>query len=90
MQSQNENNAAYYVYTLTNIITGDIYVGKSKDPEYRWGVHKSLAKNERRRTTHFYKAIHHYGADSFTLSIVESTTDESKAYELERLLICEL
>lgn len=80
----------FYVYTITNVIDGTIYVGKSVDPNYRFGVHKSRSKNERLRTTHLLKALYTHGFDVFQLSVVSEHDDENHAYDAERKLCVKL
>jgi predicted GIY-YIG superfamily endonuclease len=35
----------FYIYKIINIITQKIYIGRTKNPAYRYGQHKHLSLN---------------------------------------------
>ena len=54
------------VYKITNNITGDFYIGSSKNIEKRWYQHKSPSVQKRQPNSKLYKAMDRYGLDNFT------------------------
>lgn len=68
------------VYTATNIITGEIYVGASTHSlSRRMAQHISKSRYS---TTKFHKAIQLYGKENFAWTELHKTDD---IHELERL-----
>ena len=63
------------VYKVTNNITGDFYVGSSKNIEKRWTDHRSLSVWKRRPGMKLYQAFIKYGLDNFTFEVIEETAD---------------
>ena len=66
------------VYKITNNITGDFYIGSSKDIKYRWATHKCLSRWKRNPNVKLYKAFINYGLDNFTFEILEETAELKK------------
>ena len=75
------------VYKITNIITGEFYIGSSKDIKYRWTTHKCLYVWKRYPNVKLYKAMAQYGRDNFTIEVIEETTDlhNREQYYIEQL-----
>ena len=75
------------VYKITNTITGDFYIGSSKDIKLRWSKHKSLSQWKLRPGMKLYQAFIKYGLDSFTFDIIEETDNlrEREQYYIEQL-----
>ena len=75
------------VYKITNIITGDFYIGSSKDIKYRWAIHKCVSVWKQRPGMKLYQAFIKYGLNSFTFDIIEETTDlhNRQQYYIEQL-----
>ena len=63
------------VYKITNTITGDFYVGSSKNIKKRWSNHKSPYNWKLHPNVKLYKAMASYGLDNFTFEVLEETTD---------------
>ena len=63
------------VYKITNIITGDFYIGSSKNIKYRWANHKCSSVHKQRPNSKLYKDMSSYGLDNFTIEVIEETTD---------------
>ena len=59
---------SHYIYKITNLINGKIYVGKSKNPKVRWRQHKSHSK---KRNTKLYYAMRKYGIENFIFEVLE-------------------
>ena len=82
-----EQNKISGVYKITNNITGDFYIGSSKDIKYRWAVHKCVSQWKRRPGMKLYQAFIKYGLNNFTFDIIEETTDlhNREQYYIEQL-----
>ena len=75
------------VYKITNNITGDFYIGSSKDIKLRWASHKRPSAQKRHPNSKLYKAMVSYGLDNFTFEIIEKTDNlrEREQYYIEHL-----
>ena len=67
----------HFIYKITNIINGKIYIGSSHDGyrgiEKRWQDHIKNSKYENGYSYNYplYKAMRKYGIDNFTYEIIE-------------------
>jgi len=59
----------FYIYKITNLINGKIYIGQSVNPQGRWCRHKSDAKLGKNKK-HFANAIRKYGVYNFIFEII--------------------
>ena len=59
------------VYKITNTITGDFYIGSSKDVKHRWAKHKCLSKWKQCPNNPMYLDFQKYGTDKFEFEILE-------------------
>ena len=75
------------VYKITNNITGDFYIGSSKNIKSRWVKHKSPSVWKLHPNARLYKAMAQYGRDNFTFEIIEKTDNlkEREQYYIECL-----
>ena len=75
------------VYKITNNITGDFYIGSSKNIEKRWTDHKSPSRWKGHPGMKLYQAFIKYGLNNFTFDIIEETTDlhNREQYYIEQL-----
>lgn len=75
------------VYKITNTITGDFYIGSSKDIKLRWANHKSPSQWKRSPNVKLYQAFIKYGLNNFTFDIIEETNNlkEREQYWIEQL-----
>ena len=75
------------VYKITNNITGEFYIGSSKNIERRWSTHKSPSRWKLRSGMKLYQAFIKYGLNNFTFDIIEETTDlhNREQYYIEQL-----
>ena len=64
------------VYKIINTITGDFYVGSSKDIKRRWAEHKRLSVWKKCANNQLYKDMKKYGVDKFSLEILEEVEPE--------------
>lgn len=62
------------IYKITNKVTGDFYIGSSKNIKHRWACHKSPARWAYRPGMKLYQAMAQYGLDSFIFEVIEETT----------------
>ena len=74
------------VYKITNTVTGDFYVGSSKDVKKRWSRHKWTSTWKRYPNNPMYHDMQKYGTDSFELQILEEV-EPDKLKELEQQFI---
>lgn len=59
------------VYKITNTITGDCYIGSSKNVKQRWKNHKCPSFWKRYPNNPLYQDIQKYGTDKFEFQILE-------------------
>ena len=59
------------VYKITNTVTGDFYIGSSKNIKKRWVQHKKPSTWKRYPNNPMYLDFQKYGVDSFDLQILE-------------------
>ena len=65
------------VYKITNTITGDFYIGSSKNIKLRWMQHKRLSVWNRHKNNPMYQDMKNYGIDKFELQILEEVEADS-------------
>ena len=65
------------VYKITNTITGDFYIGSSKDVKRRWARHKWPSTWKRYPNNPMYHDFQKYGTDKFEFQILEEVEPES-------------
>ena len=58
------------VYKITNTITGDFYIGSSKDVKRRWAAHKWTSTWKRCPNNPMYIDMKKYGVDKFEFQIL--------------------
>ena len=58
------------VYKIVNEVTGDFYVGSSKDVKRRWTEHKNPSEWKRKSNNPMYKDMQKYGVDKFRFQIL--------------------
>ena len=70
------------VYKITNTITGDFYVGSSKDVKRRWAAHKCPSRWNKYPNNPMYQDMKQYGVDKFEFEILaEVEADKLKEKE---------
>lgn len=74
------------VYKITNTITGDFYIGSSKNVKHRWVDHKCPSKWKQNPNSQLYKDMQKYGVDKFELEILAEVEPE-KLKETEQKFI---
>ena len=75
------------IYKITNTITGDFYIGSSKNVKKRWYNHRCPSKWEQSPGMKLYQAFIKYGLNSFTFEIIEETDNlkEREQYWIDQL-----
>ena len=70
------------VYKITNTITGDFYIGSSKNIKQRWMQHKRLSVWKKYSNNPMYLDMKKYGLDKFELQVLaEVETGQLKEME---------
>ena len=61
------------IYKITNLINNKVYIGQSKNIEYRWKQHKNhpFNINNKDYDKRLYQAIRKYGLENFSFEILE-------------------
>lgn len=82
----------YFVYKVTNLINGKIYVGITSKPtiQHRWKEHVYAARGKRAIKKHFYKAIAKYGPENFSIQEIDEALGLDAALEKEKGYILSL
>ena len=65
------------IYKITNAITGDFYIGSSKNIKRRWKEHKKPSVWKNNPNNPMYLDMQKYGVDKFELQILEEVEPES-------------
>ena len=64
------------VYKITNTITGDFYIGSSKDVKHRFAAHKRQSVWKNNPNKQLYHDMQKYGVDKFVFEILEVVEPE--------------
>jgi group I intron endonuclease len=65
------------IYLITNTVTGDRYVGQSRDIENRWKVHQHRLRGSKHHNRLLQRDWQRYGMEVFELSILQVIDPES-------------
>ena len=74
------------VYKITNTITGDFYIGSSKDVKLRWAAHKRKSVWKNYPNNPMYLDMRKYGLDKFVFEIL-AEIEEGKLKVTEQQFI---
>ena len=74
------------VYKITNTVTGDFYIGSSKNVKLRWAEHKRQSAWNKQPNNPMYIDIRKYGVDNFDFQIL-AEVEEGKLKETEQKFI---
>ena len=74
------------IYKITNTVTGDFYIGSSKDVKRRWREHKCPSSWKRFPNKQLYQDMRKYGVDNFDFQILEEV-EEGKLKDAEQQFI---
>lgn len=64
------------VYKITNTITGDFYIGSSKNVYQRWAAHKKPSVWKKCPNNPMYQDMQKYGVDKFRFQVLGSVVLE--------------
>ena len=59
------------IYKITNTITGDFYIGSSKDVKRRWKEHKCQSTWKKCPNNPMYIDMQKYGVEKFDFEVIE-------------------
>ena len=72
-----------YIYKITNIVNGKIYVGKTEETiERRFYEHKLAVKTGKKQSK-LYSAMKHYGIDNFIIEELDRSDDKDELCKKE-------
>ena len=74
------------VYKITNMITGDFYIGSSKNVKERWAHHKIPSRWKQCPNNPMYIDMQKYGVDKFEFQII-AEVEADKLKETEQQFI---
>ena len=74
----------HYLYRITNIVNGKIYIGQTIEPTKRWYQHRRDSANP---TMVIHHAINKYGAENFKFEVIASCKSWEDANETETFLV---
>ena len=74
------------LYKIINTVTGDFYIGSSKNVKRRWAVHKCQSVWNRYPNNPMYLDMRKYGTDKFSFQILEEVEIE-QLKEMEQQFI---
>ena len=74
------------IYKITNTVTGDFYIGSSKDVKRRWAEHKKPSSWKNCPNNPMYQDMKKYGLDKFEFQVIEEV-EEKKLKEAEQQFI---
>ena len=74
------------VYKITNTITGDFYIGSSKNVKHRWTTHKCQSTWKKCPNNPMYIDMQKYGTDKFDFEIL-AEVEADKLKEKEQYFI---
>ena len=74
------------IYKITNTITGDFYIGSSKDVKLRWRSHKKPSTWKKCPSNPMYIDMKKYGVDKFAFEILEEVEIEKLRQAEQRFI----
>ena len=74
------------IYKITNAITGDFYIGSSKNVKRRWNEHKAPSTWKQCKNNPMYLDMQKYGTDSFVFQVI-AEVEEDSLKEMEQQFI---
>src|SRR5208282_6796272 len=77
--SNGTHGKAMFIYLITNLVNGKVYVGKTENrPEKRWHDHCSAARRHPERAPLLYRAMRKYGQAAFTFEVLTVATSATQ------------
>ena len=65
------------IYKITNTVTGDFYIGSSKNVKSRWESHKCKYTWNRCKSNPMYQDMQKYGVDKFDFQVIAEVEADS-------------
>ena len=63
------------IYKITCTVTGDFYIGSSKNISKRWNAHRAPCEHKAYPNYKMYQDMDKYGLENFTFEVLEETED---------------
>ena len=79
-----------YVYKVTNMVNGKVYVGRTKDYAGRVKYHKTRYVAQKEYNKPLCVAMRKYGVENFKFDIIASGLDDDESNKLETKMIKDL
>ena len=77
------------IYKITNTITGEFYIGSSKNVKRRWESHKWPSTWKKHSNSQLYLDMRKYGIENFVFEVIEEvepgSLKETEQYFIETL-----
>lgn len=77
----------FYLYQLKTTACNKYYIGITTNPDRRFRQHMQVAKHKWKTLTKCGRAVKRYGADTFSMRILEKNGDKKVIVELEVIWI---
>ena len=74
------------IYKITNTVTGDFYIGSSKNVKRRWNDHKRPSRWKEQPNNPMYQDMNKYGVNSFVFEVL-AEVEEGSLKEVEQQFI---
>jgi len=78
----------FFVYKVTNLITGKLYIGMTNNIETRWKQHNYSAKTHKYRSA-FHSSIRKHGIENFNLEVIYCSHHRDDVRDKETMFIRE-
>lgn len=86
MTNETQDNRIHFLYRITNLINGKIYIGQSVDTVSRWRAHRRDAAQDHPNSL-ISRAIKKYGNNSFEFEVIATCKTWDDANDIETLLV---
>jgi hypothetical protein len=83
-ETSKKDDRIHYLYRITNLINGKVYIGQTVQPDKRWYQHRSDAANP---VMIISRAIKKYGANAFEFEIIAGCKTWDDTNDAETLLV---
>lgn len=77
----------HYIYRITNMINGKVYLGQTKNPLNRWSSHKSASLKPEKYRTIISSALSKHGLDNFLFEIIITCKTQEDTDIIEEICI---
>ena len=82
-------NISYYIYRILNLINNEVYIGRTRRPDYRFRQHVLLSEHPEMhsRATKIHFIINKYGSENFIFEVFEECKNYKDSYDREKFWI---